>query len=307
MNIIPTNKRFLVYLASNHQGLDVERHEIVQLMASYGMVNVGLDCRDDLGPYNWDLVRELIETCDLFVLLLGDSYGPRLPTGISFLHREFVHANSTNKPTLAFIKNSVPNQQLNEEQSRLAGLHKVVAQKSPYKLWHLRDELVSQVRTALSSSLLTIGGGWVPANKANLNLESDVKKQEPVPLTARQRLTKSQQMLNLQVTANVYQDGNLSVEDIFLPTRLDKLFKVLLHRMKEGCSEDSLRRSLAVAVTKTTKEQLLAKKPKAHAVDDVRINREQFKLMLKIWQELGTISCKKDENRSLCYFLSEDI
>lgn len=305
MNIIPTNKRFLVYLASNHQGLDIERHEIQQIMASYGMVNVGLVCREDAGPYNWNLVRELIESCDLFILLLGDNYGPRLPTGISFLHREFVHANSTNKPTLAFIKNCIPAQQLTEEQGRLAGLHKVVTQQSPFKLWHLRDELISQIRTALSSSLLTIGGGWVPAGNKLASIETSIKKPAPIELTARQKLAKSQQMLNLQVTANVYQDGNLSVDDIFLPTRLDKLFNVLLPRMKEGCSEDSLRRSLAVAVTKTTKEQLLAKKPKAHAVDDVRINREQFKQILKSWQELGSVSSKKDENRSLCYFVTD--
>ncbi|HUH57273.1 MAG TPA: hypothetical protein VL020_02025, partial [Pseudomonadales bacterium] len=70
MNTIPANKRFLVYLASNHIGLDVERHELQQLMASYGMVNVGLVCREDVSPYNWPLVRELIESCDLFILLL---------------------------------------------------------------------------------------------------------------------------------------------------------------------------------------------------------------------------------------------
>lgn len=305
MNTIPANKRFLVYLASNHIGLDVERHELQQLMASYGMVNVGLVCREDVSPYNWPLVRELIESCDLFILLLGDSYGPRLPTGISFLHREFVHACTTNKPTLAFIKNCIPNQQLTEEQSRLAGLHKVVTQQSPYKLWHLRDELLSQVRIALSSSLLTIGGGWVPADKKLANVQTEVPQPVKQTLTARQKLARSQQMLNLQVTANVYQDGNLAVEDIFLPTRLDKLLKVLSPRMKEGSSEDSLRRSLAVSVTKTTKEQLLAKKPKAHAVDDVRINREQFAQILKSWLELGLISSKKDENRLVRYYVKE--
>lgn len=305
MKTIPGNKRYLVYLASNHQGLDVERHEILQIMASLGMVNVGLVCRDDAGPYNWDLVRELIESCDLFILLLGDNYGPRLPTGISFLHREFVHANSTNKPTLAFIKNCIPNNQLSEEQSRLASLHKVVAQQSAFKLWHLREELVSQIRTALSSSLLTIGDGWIPADEKRSNSEAEIKIPTPKQLTARQKLAKSQQMLNLQVTANVYQDGNLSVEDVFLPTRLDKLFNVLQPRMKEGCSEDSLRRSLAVAVTKTTKEQLLAKKPKAHAVDAVRINREQFKQILNIWLELGYISTKKDKNHSFSYYVTD--
>src|SRR5690554_2896163 len=104
-------------------------------MASLGMVNVGLDCRDDAGTYYWDLVRELIERCVLFILLLGDNYGPRLPTSISFIHREIVHANATKKPTLDFIKNCIPTSKLAVEQSRLASLHKVVTQQFDLKLW----------------------------------------------------------------------------------------------------------------------------------------------------------------------------
>lgn len=104
----PADKRYLVYLASNASGLDVERYEVQRLMARHGMVNVGLACREDAGPYDWNLVRSQIESADLFILLLGDDYGPMAPTGISFLHREFVHAKSLNKPTLAFIKNSLP-------------------------------------------------------------------------------------------------------------------------------------------------------------------------------------------------------
>src|SRR5690606_5213177 len=126
-------------------------------MASLGMVNVGLVCREDASPYNWDLVRELIDSCDLFILLLGEQYGPRLPTGISYLHREFIHAKSTNKPTLAFIKNCIPSKNPTEEHGRLSSFHKVVMQQAPFKLWHLREELLSQVRITLSSSLLTIG------------------------------------------------------------------------------------------------------------------------------------------------------
>lgn len=304
MNTLPDNKRYLVYLASNHQGLDVERHELIQTLASFGMVNVGLVCRDDASPYNWDLIRELIESCDLFILLLGDHYGPRLPTGISYLHREFVHAVSTNKPTLAFIKNCLPSNQLTEEQSRLESMHRVVTQQSPFKLWHLREELMSQVRTALSSSLLTIGDGWVRSDKKLASRPVEEGRVAAQPLTARQRKAKSQQMLNLQVTANVYQDGNLSVEDVFLPTRLDKLLKVLQPRIKEGCSEDNLRRTLANAVTNTTKDQLLEKQPKAHAVDAVRISRDQFKQILNTWVELGSIQCKKEANRSSTYHMT---
>ena len=93
----------MVYLASNAKGLDLERYEIQRVMARLGMFDIGLIYREDASPYNWDLIRGQIRCADLF-LLLGDDYGPMTPTGISYLHREYVHAKSVNKPTLAYIK-----------------------------------------------------------------------------------------------------------------------------------------------------------------------------------------------------------
>lgn len=293
----------MVYLASNHQGMDLERHEIKQLMAGYGMVDVGLVCRDDASPYNWELVRELIKSCDLFILILGENYGPRLPTGISYLHREFMYAVSCNKPVISFIKNCLPSQGLTDEQSRLDSFHKVIKQQSAFKLWHLRDELISQARISFSSGLLSMGNGWISADSPQETKEATKPNDKSVAkqLTARQKLASSQQMVNLSVSANVYRDGNLSVHNIFIPMRLDRIHKALSNKMKDGCSEDSLRKSLGNALSKITTEQLLAKNPKAHAVDDVRVSREQFQKILVSWEELGLVACKKSGNRSVYY------
>lgn len=302
MSSTPADKRYMVYLASNAQGLDIERYEMQRQLARHGMVNIGFACRDDAGPYDWNLVRSQIESADLFILLLGDDYGPMAPIGISYLHREFVHAKSLNKPTLAFIKNSLPEKNHSEEQRRLAGFHRIVAQQSPYKVWHLREELLSQVRAALSSNLLTIGPGWVPSHCAVAvagPAAAVVVPDKTEPLTARQRLARSRQMLNLQVTAKVYQGGNLSLEEVLLPARLDQLFSSLAPQLKQAVSEDRLRTQLEVAISATVKAQLLQRREKAHAVDDIRISRAQFHQMLQSWQELGLIRSSGDASRSL--------
>lgn len=295
----PANKRYLVYLASNAQGLDVERYEVRRLMARQGMVDIGFACREDAGPYDWNLVRSQIESADLFILLLGDQYGPMAPTGISFLHREFVHAKSLNKPTLAFIKNNLPEKNHTEEQRRLLGLHRIVVQQSPYKLWHLREELLSQVRSALASNLLTIGPGWIPAQ---CSVPSAPAVAEPAArnekvMSARQRQAQSRQMLNLQVTAKVYKGGNLSLEEVLLPARLDKLFNPLQALLQDGASEDRLRVLLEGLIAATVREQLLQRRPNAHAVDDIRISRTQFQQMLKSWQELGLVASRGEPGR----------
>ncbi|QQD21425.1 DUF4062 domain-containing protein [Oceanospirillaceae bacterium ASx5O] len=296
----PADKRYLVYLASNASGLDVERYEVQRLMARHGMVNVGLACREDAGPYDWNLVHSQIESADLFILLLGDDYGPMAPTGISFLHREFVHAKSLNKPTLAFIKNSLPEKNHTEAQRRLLGLHRIVAQQSPYKLWHLREELLSQVRAALSSNLLTIGPGWIPAQCSVAPPPAvAVPAATEEPMTPRQRQSRSRQMLNLQVTAKVYQGGNLSLEEVLLPARLDKLLNPLQGLLQKGASEDRLRSQLEGLISPTVRTQLLERKPNAHAVDDIRISRTQFQQMLQNWKVLGLIRSNGEAGRAV--------
>lgn len=308
MSSTPVDKRYLVYLASNSLGLDLERYEAHRQLARHGMVNVGFACREDAAPYDWDLVRSQIESADLFILLLGDDYGPMAPTGISYLHREFVHAKSLNKPTLAFIKNSLPEKNLTEDQRRLAGFHRIVAQQSSYKLWHLREELVSHVRASLSSSLLALGPGWVPADaarSADMPIAAEHHQEHAEPLSVRQRLNLSRQIVNLQIAAKVYQGGNLSQEEVLLPVRLDQLLQGAMPLLRSGASEDRLRTHLEGIVAATVKTQLLKRNTQAHAVDDIRISRGQFQQVLRQWQNLGFVAVSGEGARAMWKALAD--
>ena len=299
-----SKKRFLVYLASNAKGLDLERYEIQRVMARLGMFDIGLIYREDASPYNWDLIRGQIECADLFILLLGDDYGPMTPTGISYLHREYVHAKSVNKPTLAYIKNRMPGLPDNEDARRLAGFQRIVMQQSPYRMWHLRDELLQHVRTNLTSNVLNIGAGWLPVDTKQdapvlMPAPSALPKSEAEKLSARQRQIKSQQLLNLEVSAKVYQGGNLTPTTVSVPARLDQMFKVLNPLLQQGASEDRVKAQIEKIISPVVSKQLLDQHAQAHAVDDVRISRTQLQNMLLAWQELGFIQKQLSGTRTL--------
>lgn len=299
------DKCFLVYLASNASGLDLERYEVQRFMARFGMVNVGFACREDAGPYDWNVVRTQIERADLFILLLGDEYGPMAPTGISYLHREFVHAKTLNKPVLSFIKNSLPAKNLSEDQRRLEGFQRIVMQQSQHKIWHLRDELLSHIRISLPAIVPSLGAGWVHQETAKAALSKQVQSvAQPAangvePLTARERQQRARELVNLQVTAKVYRGGNLSLEEVQLPARLDQLLVMLDALLKQGASVDRLRAQVEQMIAPTIKSQLLQRHAMAHAVDDIRISRNQFQQLLSNWQELGFISSRGEGSRAL--------
>ena len=306
---MPDGKRHLVYLASNAEGLELERYEIERQLARQGMYNIGFACRDDGSGYDWSLSRQQIETADLFILLVGESYGPMAPTGISFLHREFVHARTAGKPILSFIQH-LPDRDLSPEQGRLKGFSQLVTQQGQYKRWHLRDELISHVRVSVAAMRKKLSGGWVKADgsiKTHVPstkgaVVTPLRQSTPTasvdPVAARRRFEKTRQVVNLQIAAKVYEGGNLSTEELLLPVRLDQIHRALHAILSSSVSEDRLRFHLENVVSATVKKQLLKRCPRAHAVDDVRISKGQFRGILETLRDLGMVISTGEASRT---------
>ena len=298
-------KRFLVYVASNHTGLESERYEVTRQLARMGILCCGFPCREDTSPYDWNLARSQIEDADLFVMILGDEYGPMAPTGISYLHREMVHAQSLAKPVLSFVKNSLPSQQQTEDQRRLAGFHGVVS-KGTYRLWHLREELIAHVKTAVVNGLSNKSGGW-------LKLDSvDEAPTKPLPESAarvdsKQWMLKTRQLMRLQFSAKVYEAGNNTLEEISVSQRWDALFVCAGVILKSPSSEDRLRQGIESLVEGEVKRRLLQQHPSAHAVDDIRINRGQFQQLLEQWLEHDLVVKQQRGGRSAWQLTPEGI
>ncbi len=289
-------KRFLVYVASNHAGLDSERYEVTRQLARMGILSCGFPCREDTSPYDWNLVRSQIEDADLFIMILGDEYGPMAPTGISYLHREFVHAQSLSKPVLSFVKNSLPGQGQTEDQRRLAGFHGVVS-KTNYRLWHLREELISHVKTAVVNSLSNKAGGWLKLDSVT-EPEAATKASEPkIKIDNKQWMLKTRQLIRLQLSAKVYEAGNNTLEEISVPMRWDAIFSCVASLMKSAVSEEKLRAALEALTEAEVKRRLLQHRPSAHAVDDIRINRIQFSQLMNQWREHDLIIAQKVSGR----------
>jgi hypothetical protein len=301
-------KRFLVYVASNHNGLESERYEVTRQLARMGILCCGFPCREDTSPYDWNLARSQIEDADLFIMILGDEYGPMAPTGISYLHRELVHAQSLSKPVLSFVKNSLPAQQQTEDQRRLAGFHGVVS-KGTYRLWHLREELITHVKTAVVNTLGNKSGGWLKLDSTDndLAIEPPVESQAKSKVDNKQWMLKTRQMIRLQFSAKVYEAGNNTLEEISVALRWDAIFCAVGEVMKSASSEDRLRGVLEKLVDSEVKRRLLQQHPSSHAVDDIRINREQFKGLLKQWLEHDLIETKVRGTRSAWQLTGEGV
>jgi len=306
-------RKLQVYLASNYEVNGRDRYDVERELLRHGAFVSGLACRED-ADYDWELARRIIDECDYFVCLLGDSYGPMSPNGLSFLHREFVHAQSQSKPVISFIKNVHSAGTQSEEGRRLAGFQQIVSQQN-YRLWHLRDELVSHVKVAIPGLLAQAEGGWQKVSKAepaapvssltkSLKTASKVLSPSSKKATS-SKSTSSKSTVRLQMSAKVYQAGNNQLKEASVTERWDRIFGWVADRMTDDCSDDYLREIVEQQVADQVEQKLLLQNPDAHAVDDVRVNRVQFHRLLEEWVEAGYIVHVQNGHHSSCHLTDE--
>jgi hypothetical protein len=295
-------KRFLVYVASNHIGLESERYEVTRQLARMGMLCCGFPCREDTSPYDLKLARSQIEDSDIFIMILGDDYGPMAPTGISYLHRELVHAQSLSKPVLFFVKNVLSTQPQTEDQIRLSGFHNLIS-KHPFRLWHLREELLSHVKTALVNVLANKVGGWLKLDGVHTIPASG--KPATSMVDNKQWMSKTRQLMRMKFSAKVYEAGNNTLEEVSVSLRWETIFSEVGEVMKVASSEDRLRAVLEKLVVSEVKRLLLQQHPSSHAVDDIRINRQQFQMLLTQWSEHNLIENNQRGTRNAWQLTAE--
>lgn len=307
---MPQTKRFLVYVASNHEGLEVERYEVMRQLVRMGILCCGFPCREDSSPYDWNLTRSQIEDADLVIVVLGDQYGLMDPSGISYLHKEVVYAQSISKPVLSFIKNSPQTKQQTDDQRRLAGFQSFLS-KGSYRLWHLREELVSLVKAGVASALSNKKGGWQKLSSLDgaSSLPVSPTREVPTPskLDNKQWGLQARQLIRLQFSGKVYEAGNNTLEEITLSQRWDALFLCVGETLKNPSSEDRLRQSLELLVKLEVKRRLLQHHPSAHAVDDIRLNKKQLQQLLEQWKEQGLVAGQVLAGRNTWQLTAEGI
>lgn len=293
-----SKRPLLIYVSS--LPCDAEaRFEVEKQVAQLGALTSGLVWNTAYGQYDWNLVRQQIQRADVFMLLLGQEYGPTTPTGISFQHREMVHALTLNKPVFSFIHDRMGDYSTPE--LKLAELRQQVVSQTPHKVWHLRDELSVHAKTAVGHWLRRTDSAspsqTVDPIKAPATLPTGAALSSVPNLRVRRQLQPEREDIELVAQANVYRGGNLARHLVRLPMKTDRLWRSLMPLLRLGTSEDRLRSHIEQVLTAEVSTILLAEHPGSHAVDEVRLERNQFRQLLAGWAESGHVLSDKEGAR----------
>lgn len=104
------SRKLRIFLSSTMKDLANERDLVVRRLREFNFEPLNAEAWNPTGGTSWTVIREQIESSDIFLLLLGDRYGwipdrgPMAGKGQSITHLEFLEARSLGLPVLAFLK-----------------------------------------------------------------------------------------------------------------------------------------------------------------------------------------------------------
>lgn len=187
-------------------------------------------------------IRQVIDECDYYILVIGDRYGSVDKAGISYTEREYHYAVETGKVVLAFIHgnpSTIPSGKIDIDpllRDRLDRFKKKITDERLVKNWHNNDELRAQIIVALTLAMKqSPAPGWVRGDAVasedllaqinSIRIENDrlqaelLKLSKPRSAYAIDDLAPLDQMFSFhyEITTDGYQGTKLTRYEIDLP------------------------------------------------------------------------------------------
>jgi len=164
-------KKYQVFVSSTYEDLKDERKEVIQALLELDCIPVGMELFPATDDDQWTLIKELIEDCDYYILIMGGRYGSLNKEGMSYTQMEYEHAVKIGVPTISFLyktpdkiavgktdKDSLKEEKLNK--------FKELVSEKMVKCWENPEELGSVVSRSLIKLIKTKPRiGWVKADR----------------------------------------------------------------------------------------------------------------------------------------------
>jgi predicted transcriptional regulator len=141
-------KKYSVFVSSTYQDLVDERKEVIQALLELDCIPIGMELFPATDDDQWTLIKELIDECDYYILIVGGRYGSLNKEGISFTQMEYEYALKIGIPVISFLHKSPDKITIgktdkdSEKEHKLQDFKKIASEKL-VKFWSSPEELGS--------------------------------------------------------------------------------------------------------------------------------------------------------------------
>lgn len=167
MNI---DKKYQVFVSSTYTDLQEERQEVIKALLELDCFPASMEFFPSTDDDQWTLIKQIIDDCDYYIIIVGGRYGSLSSEGISYTEKEYRYALETGKPIIAFLHSdpdSLPKKksEIDPEAVKKLEEFKELIQKKMCKYWGNAIELGSVVsRSFIKLQKSHPAIGWVRSN-----------------------------------------------------------------------------------------------------------------------------------------------
>ena len=163
-------KRYQVFLSSTFRDLESERLEVMRALLELDCFPCGMEYFPASNDDQWSFIKELIDQCDYYVVVVAGRYGSVNAAGISFTEREYRYALEKGIPVLGFV-HADPAQipqgksELDPEGQKRLNEFRTLVQTRLCKEWTTATDLGAVVSRSLTQLMKrSPRPGWVRAD-----------------------------------------------------------------------------------------------------------------------------------------------
>lgn len=165
-------KIYRIFVSSTYTDLIEERNALIQAIISMNHQPAGMELFNASNEEQFEYIKNVIDTCDYYVLILGGRYGTVNPkTGKSFTQMEFEYALSKQIPVVVFPRlniENLPTAQKDADLSAVKGFTELAMNGRLCKNWTDKNDLQLKVAITLMEMFRKHPQtGWQRADKVD--------------------------------------------------------------------------------------------------------------------------------------------
>lgn len=173
-----TEKRYQVFVSSTYTDLADERSAVIQAILGLDHLPAGMEMFPSADEDQWELIKQVIDQSDYYVVVVAGRYGSVTADGISFTEKEYDYAVESGIPVLGFVHKEPQNIPVKDTDADPAAQKKLAefrskVQGKPVNFFTSAEGLSGQVVTSLVQAIKKNPRvGWVRGDKA-MSLETE--------------------------------------------------------------------------------------------------------------------------------------
>jgi hypothetical protein len=165
------DKRYQVFISSTFADLKEERQAVLRAILELDHMPAGMELFPATDDSAWQLITDVIDSSDYYVLIIGGRYGSLDEAGIGFTEKEYDYAVKTKKPVIPLLHEDPDNLPRGKTETDTAAWEKLnafrakVEKKHTRVSWRTADDLKARVIVGLTAAIKRHPGvGWVRAD-----------------------------------------------------------------------------------------------------------------------------------------------